>query len=468
MKTSLLICRVMAMFFVGTLLLRFIFSAVYFQQVGLSATYSGVLQGASRMANAIGGVVLGYAADRTDSRKAIFIISYLFYAVTPFLLTIPQPVNQCVGNGNISQGANVNQTEKNISSSRLLDVLKGNNSHGHNTSIVTRQSILAPHQARSVFNDNHNVNMKKDEYTNNKKYIVNIINQANRRKSKRDIHLDELTSTTTSVNTKNKLPQENDGDMKRLFVSLFVIIIVGDFLGGASINLIDTVFLGAVDDKKRYARIRLWGNIGQAVTIPLIAIITYFKTVQICGVSLSDYKFALYSTLIISGVGWFVAIFKVVFPSSKKDDDNKDNVEEVSVKEFLAPLETWSLLINAFFYGICNGSCATFLFWTMIKINPSQANLSVAASNFVRNLSALGTYFFVPKLLDSFGYRNILNVSCLVYAVGLTVIAFMRNSWIGILVEMLLSAAYALSVSACVSYIGEVAKPNLAVTAQGM
>jgi len=51
--------------------------------------------GASPISSAIGGIIFGYIADRTDMRKVVFLGSYLAYAVTPVLITVPQPIYQC-------------------------------------------------------------------------------------------------------------------------------------------------------------------------------------------------------------------------------------------------------------------------------------------------------------------------------------------------------------------------------------
>lgn len=442
-KTSISVCRAMSMFICSTFLLRFVFAIVYFKQIGLSATYAGILQGTSSFAGAFGGIVIGYAADKKpDFRKTIFLISFLSYAATPFLLTLPSPVKHCnqldetslINVQNYTDDSHNNGIQTNISffghtSRQKLTLLK-----------KALSSVLADHIDKEK---NYNMKQNKIDWFR--------VNQSIDKKAD-DMHANIWNSTM-------------------LFATLFVITLIGDSLSGASVSFVTVLMLSAIEDKKHYARIRLWGNIAQSVIIPSVAIITYFKTVQVCGKSVSDYKFALYSTSFISGIGWVFSIFKVSFPSTNAINDSDDGIHEEaesSLKDVLKPLKTWSLLVNAFFTGICYGSSNSFLFWTMISLDANAANLSVAIANFTRNMICLGVFFVIPNLLGQLGYRNMLNLSCLAFFSSFMVMAFMSTSWLGILAEIFISVGFSLSQGTCIPYIGEIAKPHQAITLQGI
>lgn len=416
--TSILTCKVLAVFFVGTYLLRFIFSAVYFKQIGLSSTFTGILQGASPIASAIGGIIFGYISDRADLRKTIFICSYFAYAATPFLITLPQPYYHCI------EPSNTNLTN----SYTLI-----------NQSFENGTQLKAFHHLITIEGGPKITDILKDAFSIPEKEFP----------------------------TEIESPNESKRHKVKLFGTELIIIIFGDFLAGASINLADSLLVGAVDDKKQYGKLRLWGNIGQSVTIPSIAVITYFMTVDICGVPVSDFKYALYSASLISSIGLIFSVFNAHFPSSKLNEDSKNCKGRGSLKELITPLETWSFLIIAFFYGAFNGTVTSFLFWKMVDLNPSQANLAIAVANFVRNAAGLATYLLAPKILHAVGYRCTLSISCLIYASSFVVIAVMRSTWLSALAELIVGSGQALSMAACVSYIGEIAHPSLAVTAQG-
>lgn len=499
----------MLVFTVGTFLLRFIFSSVYFKQIGLCPSYSGIILGASRLAHGFGGLSLGYIADKADIRNSILALAYLAYSITPFLLTLPKPVNNCDGKSIKSKRnfnrfsfieiQKVNKTRTNPS--RLLDI----QTMQYSTDKVQKRlpflrdtfRDMKPHYASSNRTSNgmaarsskHTTkSMLRRDIENDSRLVpqhntivqsldmetlkVNYESVISKRRSISNF-TDESGRQFSGVNSSNvattKLPATNNE--RTLFYLLLGIIIIGDFLGGATINFFDTLAVSTVDDKKDYGKIRMWGNIGQAVTIPVTAIITYFKEIEICGVLQSDYKVSLYITSVISGVGWFVAVLKVRMPSSKlhADDDNDNEEDEAtSVAQLIAPIGTWSILIMVVFFGIFSSSLSGFLFWTMVDLNPSQANFSIAVANFCRNLAALFIYFFAPTILHGIGYRNALSFSCLGFAAAYVTASLMFNPWIGVIVETLASIAYAMSQAACISYFGEVAHHSIAITAQGM
>jgi len=454
-KPSLLHLKIMAIFFVGTNLLKIIFSAVYFKQIGLSATYVGIVQSASPLSTAVGGISLGYIADRADLRKVIFTIAYLAYATTPFFVTLPQPEYQC--DDRTFSLAKKTSNVSNLNNHNISEHL-GNSSPWKNFS----HHLVNTKENSSVLNlAMKNLSMKKvttsvPEYISSKQYNYEVYK------------LDELLYPTELSNkSTTQMKLQKSANEKSLFGYVLAITIIGDFLAGASINIVDSLIVMSIDDKKLYGKIRLWGNIGQVVLIPSIALLTYFKTKDICGQSVSDFAYALYSTSLISMIGWFYALFKVHFPSSKVTEKGNHYIGEGSLKDFFTPLETWSFLINAFFYGVFGGVITSFLFWTMVNLDPREANLSIAVANFVRNGAALITYLLAPKLLHTIGYRNVLSIACVTFCGSFVVTAVMRSTWVGTVTELLASISYALSMSASVSYIGEVAHPSLAVTVQG-
>lgn len=448
-KTSVVTCKAVAAYFIGTFFLRFIFAVVYFRQVGLSSTYSGILQGASPLSTAIGGIIMGYIADRADLRKPIFVMSYFCYAITPFLLTLPEPANHCLNMmhsdsqvANTSLALHRNSTYHPAGSSGLKVQIQNDDELKTTQQLQIYENNLFKGTGRFLHEDDHST---PDSFHSVKTFPNNFT---------------KLVNIPTS---------EENSDVKRLFIILLIITIISDFFAGVSINLADNIMLSAYEDKKQYGKVRVWGNITQTITIPFAAILTYFKRVEICGEAVGDFKLALYVTSIISGTGWLMTIFKVHLPSSKHDEQKKHGTSsEATLKGLISPLGTWSLIIIAFFYGAFRGGISSFLFWTMIDLDQNQANLSIAVANFARNAAGLLVVYFSPQVLHKIGHRNTMSIACLVFGIGFIVAAVMRSSWLGIIVEMFGGAGFAFAVAACVSYIGEVAHPSLAVTAQGM
>lgn len=474
--TSIFTCRAMAAFLVGTFLLRFIFSSVYFKQIGLSSFHSGILLSASRLAQALGGVSLGYLSDKADIRNTVLAFSYFAFSITPYLLTLPQPVYKCSEKPLNKSIKRNRQKERNDPENPpwLRPVPSFQSSNDIKESKKISQCLKESSRVTEEYARSKELVMKKRKlfetlyrnFTSSKESVGNWFTDHDARQKSQMI---SNNFAAQNINDTNVSREYTENTSVTFFYLLFIII-VGDFLGGTTLNLLDALFLSRVDDKKEYGKIRLWGNIGQVFTIPLTALITYFKEVEICGIYQSDFKISLYITTVISGVGWLVAIFKVHMPSSKIKNEEKldEETNTASLKELIKPVGTWSLLTMAFFFGFFAGILSSFLFWTMVTIDPSQANLSIAVANFFRNLAALLMYFFMPSILHAIGYRNALSLSYLGFAAAHVTASLMFNPWLGILVETLSSLAYAMSMAACVSYLGEVAHHSIAVTAQGI
>ena len=78
-------------FFLSAFTLRTAYLPMYLKQLGLSASYAGILLGVIPFAGGVGAPIMGYAADETNSRKLVFLVSLASHTVAPVLLLIPRP-----------------------------------------------------------------------------------------------------------------------------------------------------------------------------------------------------------------------------------------------------------------------------------------------------------------------------------------------------------------------------------------
>ena len=78
-------------FFLSAFMMRLVYLPIYLKQLGLNASYMGILLGVLPFARGAGAPILGYAADETNSRKLVFLVSLVLHSLVPILLLIPRP-----------------------------------------------------------------------------------------------------------------------------------------------------------------------------------------------------------------------------------------------------------------------------------------------------------------------------------------------------------------------------------------
>ena len=88
---SKVIFQVFYFFFLSAFVTRLVYLPIYLKQLGLSASYAGILSGVIPFARGAGAPIMGYVADETNSRKLVFLVSLALQTLAPVLLLIPRP-----------------------------------------------------------------------------------------------------------------------------------------------------------------------------------------------------------------------------------------------------------------------------------------------------------------------------------------------------------------------------------------
>ncbi|XP_078350307.1 major facilitator superfamily domain-containing protein 6-like [Oculina patagonica] len=77
--------------FLSSFAAKLVYLPIYLKQLGLSASYVGILLGMIPFARGAGAPIMGYVADETNSRKLFFLVSIATHTIAPLLLLIPIP-----------------------------------------------------------------------------------------------------------------------------------------------------------------------------------------------------------------------------------------------------------------------------------------------------------------------------------------------------------------------------------------
>lgn len=85
-----LIFQAFYFFFLSAFITRLVYFPIYLKQLGLNASYVGILLGVIPFARGVGAPIMGYVADKTNSRKLVFLVSLASHTLVPILLLIPR------------------------------------------------------------------------------------------------------------------------------------------------------------------------------------------------------------------------------------------------------------------------------------------------------------------------------------------------------------------------------------------
>lgn len=260
--------------------------------------------------------------------------------------------------------------------------------------------------------------------------------------------------------TQTNLFKSNRNEMKRLFVILLVLIVVGEFLETPSAPLSDASLLEFLGEGRiHYGKQRLWGSLGLGISSFLVGTLLERSRHLTCGEEFIDYTvcfcaFTLFmlTTLVIT------ANFKFKY----KDTERTNN----SVLSTVLTVHYISFLSGACYMGMCHGLLHNFLMWFLEDLGGSKTLMGLAIGS--RSSSDLITFFVASQLIETFGQIKIVFVALISYGTIFIAYSTMTNPWFALAVEFLGGFTYAASWSACTSYLAEAAPQESVATMQGM
>ena len=236
--------------------MKLVYPPLYVRQLGLGASYAGILSGTAPFIRGVGAPLLGYLADKTNTRKLVFLVSLAAHAVTPILLLIPRPGKQLFNfkrEHESSRGFSTNLNTFEISSDQA-SYLKMMHQKGNQTQQI--HSALEPSE------------------------------QFLRRNS--DIHADEFNGNNHRMTS----------EMQTIFLILMSFSAIGEFVSAPARNLADSALLETLgSESSRCGEYRLWGNVGQIILYSINTVTAKYIHMQpSCDLSVQDdYEMSMYA-----------------------------------------------------------------------------------------------------------------------------------------------------------------------------
>nr|XP_046238524.1 major facilitator superfamily domain-containing protein 6-A-like isoform X5 [Scatophagus argus] len=472
--------------------------AVYYKQLGLSASRSGLLVGIRYFIEFCSAPFWGVVADRFKKGKAVLLFSVFCWLVFNCSINFVKPAEmKCEEKGAAATTTTVapvmttlphgNATELNNSTSRTR----------------SRRSFLdvtgLPELLDTYFSELHR-HVRSVEASASPVMRVNTT----------ELLPNTTLSTTTTTSPAPSKAKEyqiiyNKDQVETIFLLILLIIIVGEFFSTPAVTIVDTVtlhYLGKARD--RYGLQRMWGSLGWGLAMLLVGIWidhTHIKvTIDGVGCIVPDFRIHNYQIAfivfgVLVGVAFIVATqfyfekgasYRQELPeevvaeadspralpeSSSSDQDPicPDTADEFHYSDLLKLLCTvryGSILFVAWFMGFGYGFVFTFLYWHLEDLKGTTTLFGVCS--ILSHVSELAAYFTSHKFIELVGHVRVLYIGLACNTARYLYISYLQNAWTVLPMEVLQGVTHASVWAACISYLSAAVPPALRTSAQGI
>ncbi|XP_023285617.1 major facilitator superfamily domain-containing protein 6 isoform X1 [Seriola lalandi dorsalis] len=476
--------------------------AVYYKQLGMSASRSGLLVGIRYFIEFCSAPFWGVVADRFKKGKAVLLFSVFCWLVFNSGIGFVKPAEMKCEEKGSSPATTVTPVMTTHPDGNVTNL---NNSTNHTR---RRRSFLdfpglpeLPHV--SLF---HRRVRRADANTTSTPLTPDNTTQLAPNTS-------QPTSTSTSTTTTSAAPTKakeyqiiyNEDQVETIFLLILLVIIVGEFFSAPAVTIVDTVtlqYLGKARD--RYGLQRMWGSLGWGLAMLLVGIwIDHTHiTVVIDGVGciLPDFRLHNYQiAFIVFGVLMalaFVVATQFYFekggdyqqelpegvveqtdsPRSITDSSSSDQtpISPSASQEFhysdllklLCSVRYSSVLFVAWFMGFGYGFVFSFLYWHLEDLKGTTTLFGVCSV--LSHVSELAAYFTSHKFIELVGHVRVLYIGLACNTARYLYISYLQNAWTVLPMEVLQGLTHASVWAACISFLSAAVPPALRTSAQGI
>lgn len=385
--------------------------AVYYKQLGISASRSGLLVGIRYFIEFCSAPFWGVVADRFKKGKVVLLFSVFCWLVFNCGIGFVKPAEmKCEETGTTAAPPLTSFPQGNVTHDST------NHSRRHRSSgdLGFDLKVLNRHM-RSV---NTNVTSTNITEANPNSTLVTT-----------------STSSPARTNPKGEIVYNQD-QVQTIFLLILLVVIVGEFFSAPAVTIVDTVtlqYLGKARD--RYGLQRMWGSLGWGLAMLLVGIWidhTHIK-VLIDGFGcvapdyVHNYRIAFIVFGVLMGVAFVVATqFYFEDGISYRQEVSEGAVEQAEQQpetgsseqtpvspeatEFhyshllrlLCSVRYSSVLFVAWFMGFGYGFVFTFLYWHLEDLGGTTTLFGVCS--ILSHVSELAAYFTSHKFIELVGH----------------------------------------------------------------
>lgn len=517
-NNDLLISKVFYFFFYSAYGSLYPLLPVYYKQLGMSPSQSGLLVGIRYFIEFCSAPFWGVVADRFKKGKIVLLFSLLCWVlfnlgigfVKPATLRCVPKIPPIVHPTNSSHPLTIMPTNSSIISSTTasLQMREKRNLLPSSWPLILEtgpnitETVIfstAPNktsaptlQPQTDETTDHPTDLTLNPSTTTPASPVNVTRE----------------TTTTAVTTTKSLPSDqvtlvyDQQEVEAIFLVILVVVIIGEFFSASSVTIVDTVtlqYLGKHRD--RYGLQRMWGSLGWGLAMLSVGIgIDYTHTeVLIDGKGCKPPEYRNYQVVfIVFGVLMTMALIvatqfrfryshfknsenqgkEVEIPQVERNSSTESSEETPTTASPLQAFSFWdllrllcsvqygSVLFVAWFMGFGYGFVFTFLYWHLEDLNGTTTLFGVCSV--LSHVSELTAYFFSHKLIELIGHIRVLYIGLACNTARYIYISYLENAWTVLPMEVLQGVTHAAIWAACISYLSAAVPPELRTSAQGI
>ncbi|XP_064471593.1 major facilitator superfamily domain-containing protein 6-like [Ornithodoros turicata] len=505
---DLLVAKTFYFFFFSAFGSLFPLLAVYFKQMGMNATQSGILIGIRPLVEFISAPMWGGIADRFKKGKLILLGSLACWIVFTLSLAFVQPAaSSCIDYNDthhVLYAPNTGGRDKRSVSSLMeflsedqLDMVQ---KRARTTSTPPVSGIRLRNKEKQL-----PPNYVVGKSPNTVEYTLNY-NQ--------EQHTSYISPPFSSIVYKYE-------DVQSVFFLLLLLVVLGEYFSAPAITLADSATLSYLgEDTDNYGRQRMFGSLGWGLAMFFVGIALDHSTSfpnHPCGPYENERNyticFATFSVLMgcafisatqlkfeyVPGPEDNIVMKPVVMNSdaskpitiediapgipAARQPEKEEKVPETAkstvfaqttrkLPEWFAVLRTFAnLRYGAFLYvtwfmGFGIGLVFTFLFWHLQDLGGTPTLFGVASV--INHVSEIFAYFFSFRFIRQIGHVKVLCIGLFGNVCRFLYISWLKNPWWVLPFEFIQGVTHAAVWAACCSYITQATPSNLRSSAQGV
>lgn len=398
--------------------------AVYYKQLGMSPSRSGLLVGIRYFIEFCSAPFWGMVADRFKKGKVVLLFSVFCWLVFNGGIGFVKPAEmKCE-----ETGASLTPTTTPPPGNLTLT----NSSTNHTRS---RRSVVELREFPNLLQSSVDVLHRYERSTE-----INSTSARLTAPNGTELTPNSTVTTTSPASTPKKEYHivYNQDQVESIFLIILLVIIVGEFFSAPAVTIVDTVtlqYLGKARD--RYGLQRMWGSLGWGLAMLLVGIWidNTHITVLIDGIgcTLPEYRNYLLA-FIVFGVLMGVAFIVATQFYFEKGDEHRQEVPELvedstdhqttpessssdqtpstpeAPQEFhygdllrlLCTVRYSSVLFVAWFMGFGYGFVFSFLYWHLEDLKGTTTLFGICS--ILSHVSELGAYFTSHKFIELVGH----------------------------------------------------------------
>lgn len=429
-NTTLLVSKVFYFFFYAAYGSLHPLLAVYYKQLGLSATRSGLLVGIRYFIEFCSAPFWGVVADRFNKGKAVLLFSVFCWLVFNFGIGFVKPAEMKCEEEDGSPLTTLGPIATALPGHNLTHSTNSSNSSGYGRGRRSALDFMELMNSHSV------------EFRRHKRSLDANATSAPSALS----NSTQVTRNTTLISTRTTSPAPaeqreyqiiyNNEQVASIFLLILLVIIVGEFFSAPAITIVDTVtlqYLGKARD--RYGLQRMWGSLGWGLAMLLVGIWidhTHLEvTIDGIGCVIPDFRIHNYLIAFIAfgvlmGIAFIVAtqfhfkkdvsyrqegvVMEPEGPGALPESGPPEQGPVGPLEEFhysyliklLCSVRYGSILFVAWFMGFGYGFVFTFLYWHLEDLHGTTTLFGVCSV--LSHVSELGAYFTSHKFIELVGH----------------------------------------------------------------